>query len=69
MLTDEIVDERSGRNSPSSSSEIHRAVSQKAQQCRQKLLAIPRGMKPKQHRRLRWGLARLVVKTSRLVPR
>ena len=39
----------------------------KAQQCRQKLMAIPRGMKPKQYRRLLWDLNRLVVKTSRQV--
>jgi RNA polymerase primary sigma factor len=36
-------------------------------QCRQKLLAIPRGMKPKLYRRQLWELGRLVVKTSRLV--
>ncbi|MEX2263226.1 MAG: RNA polymerase sigma factor RpoD [Bryobacteraceae bacterium] len=36
-------------------------------QIRQKLVATPRGMKPKQHRRLRWELARLMVRTSRLV--
>jgi RNA polymerase primary sigma factor len=39
----------------------------KTQQCRQKLLAIPRGMKPKQYRRLLWEQNRLVVKTSRQV--
>ena len=39
----------------------------KAQQCRQKLMAIPRGMKPKQYRRLLSDLNRLVVKTSRQV--
>jgi RNA polymerase primary sigma factor len=37
----------------------------KAQQCRQKLMAIPRGMKPKQYRRLQWDLNRLIVRTSR----
>jgi len=39
----------------------------RAQQCRQKLMAIPRGMKPKQYRRLQWDLNRLIVKTSRQV--
>ncbi len=39
----------------------------KAQQCRQKLMAIPRGMKPKMYRRLQWDLNRLMVKTSRQV--
>ena len=36
-------------------------------QCRQKLQAIPRGMKPKQYRRQLWELGRLMVRTSRLV--
>jgi RNA polymerase primary sigma factor len=35
-------------------------------QARQKLQAIPRGMKPKQYRRQLWELGRLVVKTSRM---
>jgi len=34
-------------------------------QGRQKLLAVPRGMKPKQHRRLRWELGRLTVRIGR----
>jgi len=37
----------------------------KAQQARQKLQAISRGMKPKQHRTLRWTLARSLVRISR----
>jgi RNA polymerase primary sigma factor len=39
----------------------------KAQQFRQKLQAISRGMKPKMHRSLRWSLARATVLTSRLI--
>jgi RNA polymerase primary sigma factor len=39
----------------------------KAQQFRQKLQAISRGMKPKAHRSLRWSLARTMVLTSRLI--
>ena len=39
----------------------------KAQQFRQKLQAISRGMKPKQHRSLRWSLARTMVNISRLI--
>ena len=39
----------------------------KAQQSRQKLQAISRGMKPKMHRSLRWSLARAMVAISRLV--
>ena len=36
----------------------------KTTQSRQKLQAIPRGIKPKQHRRQTWELARLVTKTA-----
>ncbi len=39
----------------------------KAQQFRQKLLAISRSLKPKQHRTLRWNLARTLVRRSRMV--
>jgi RNA polymerase primary sigma factor len=39
----------------------------KAQQFRQKLQAISRGMKPKMHRTLRWSLARTMVNISRLI--
>jgi RNA polymerase primary sigma factor len=39
----------------------------KAQQSRQKLQVISRAMKPKQHRTLRFALARLMVKISRAV--
>ena len=39
----------------------------KAQQCRQKLQAVSRGMKPKMHRTLRWNLARTMVQISRLI--
>jgi len=39
----------------------------KAQQLRQKLQAVSRGMKPKMHRSLRWSLARTMVAISRLI--
>jgi RNA polymerase primary sigma factor len=39
----------------------------KAQQFRQKLQTISRGMKPKMHRSLRWNLARTMVNISRLI--
>jgi len=39
----------------------------KAQQFRQKLQAVSRGMKPKMHRTLRWSLARTLVVISRLI--
>jgi RNA polymerase primary sigma factor len=65
ILTDELVEEKR--------QEFFRAVEdisrhyKKILQCRQKLMAIPRGMKPKLYRRQLWELGRLVVKTSRLV--
>jgi len=39
----------------------------KSQQFRQKLQAVSRQMKPKQHRGLRYGLARSMVATSRII--
>ncbi len=65
VLTDDLVDEKQ--------KEFIRAVAEitrlyrKTTQCRQKLQAIPRGMKPKQHRRQLWELARLVAKTALVV--
>jgi RNA polymerase primary sigma factor len=65
ILTDELVEEKReefGR----SVEEIARHY-RKMLQCRQKLQAIPRGMKPKQYRRQLWELGRLIVRTSRLM--
>jgi RNA polymerase primary sigma factor len=39
----------------------------KAQQFRQKLQSVSRGMKPKMHRSLRWSLARTLVVISRVI--
>jgi RNA polymerase primary sigma factor len=39
----------------------------KAQQLRQKSMVIPRGMKPKQYRAIRYSLARTIVRISRLI--
>jgi RNA polymerase primary sigma factor len=39
----------------------------KAQQFRQKMLAVSRTMKPAQHRKLRWGLARTLIAISRTI--
>ena len=39
----------------------------KAAVIRQRMLAVPRASKPKQHRRLRWELGRISVKISRLI--
>jgi RNA polymerase primary sigma factor len=65
VVTDEIVAEQSA--------ELLRVIGEiekhykKAQQFRQKLQAISRGMKPKMHRSLRWSLARTMVVVSRLI--
>ena len=63
MLTDEIVEEK--RQEFLRTTEEVARLYKKILQCRQKLQAIPRGMKPKQYRRLLWELRRTVVKTSR----
>jgi RNA polymerase primary sigma factor len=65
ILTDELVEEKR-REFCAATAEIERCY-RKALQCRQKLLAIPRNMKPKQYRRQLWELGRIVVRTSRLV--
>jgi RNA polymerase primary sigma factor len=39
----------------------------KSQQFRQKLQAVSRSMKPKQHRSLRWSLSRIMVQISRVI--
>ena len=65
ILSDELVEEKR-QELLATAEEISRQY-KKILQARQKLLAIPRGMKPKQYRRQLWELARLVVKTSRLV--
>jgi len=64
-LEDDLVAERA--------QEFVRAVQEiekhykKTQQNRQKLLVISRGMKPKQHRSLRWGLGRTFIRIARLI--
>jgi len=65
ILTDELVEEK--RLEFARSIEDITRHYRRVLQCRQKLQAIPRGMKPKQYRRQLWELGRLVVKTSRLV--
>ena len=64
ILTDELVDEKRAEFARVTE-DISRNY-RKILQCRQKLQAIPRGMKPKQYRRQLWELGRLIVKTSRL---
>jgi len=64
LLTDELVEEK--RLEFAKCTEDISRHYRKILQGRQKLLAIPRGMKPKQYRRQLWELGRLIVRTSRL---
>jgi RNA polymerase primary sigma factor len=64
ILTDELVEEKRAEFARVAE-EIARNY-RKILQCRQKLQAIPRGMKPKLYRRQLWELGRMIVKTSRL---
>ena len=65
VLTDELVEEKR-REFTLAIEEIARHY-RKILQCRQKLQAIPRAMKPKLYRRQLWELGRLVIRTSRLM--
>jgi RNA polymerase primary sigma factor len=65
VLTDELVEEKR-QEFTLAIDEIARHY-RKILQCRQKLQAIPRAMKPKQYRRQLWELGRLVIRTSRLM--
>src|SRR5690242_10151976 len=65
MITDETIAEQSAELL-ATVAEIEKHY-KKAQQFRQKLQAISRGMKPKMHRSLRWNLARTMVCISRLI--
>jgi len=65
VLTDELVEEKR-QEFACATEEIARQY-RKIMQGRQKLQAIPRGMKPKLYRRQTWELGRQVVRTSRLV--
>jgi RNA polymerase primary sigma factor len=65
ILTDELVEEKR-REFDRSVEDIARHY-KRILQARQKLMAIPRGMKPKQYRRQLWEVGRLIVRTSRLM--
>src|SRR5215472_7020120 len=65
VVTEETVAEQSAELLKTLE-EIERQY-KKAQQSRQKLQAVSRGMKPKMHRSLRWSLARTMVGISRLI--
>jgi len=65
ILTDELVEEKR-REFVRSVEDIARHY-KRILQARQKLMAIPRGMKPKQYRRQLWEVGRLIVRTSRLM--
>src|SRR5438876_411006 len=65
LISEELAEERKD--------ELTRAIDEigkgykKALQIRQKLLAVPRGTKPKLHRHMRWEFSRATIKVSRLV--
>ncbi len=65
MVTDEAVE--------SQTADLINAIAEiekhqkRGQQFKQKMLSFSKGMKPKQHRQLRWQLARTMVRISRLV--
>jgi len=65
LVTDEMMDEQ-GADLLQRIEEIDKNY-KKAQQFRQKMLAISRAMKPKQYRALRWSMARILVKISRTI--
>jgi RNA polymerase primary sigma factor len=65
ILTDELVEEKR-QEFALAIEEIGRHY-RKILQCRQKLQAIPRAMKPKQYRRQLWELGRIVIRTSHLM--
>ncbi len=65
MVTDETIAEQSG-GLLAAIEEIEKHY-KKAQQFRQKLQSVSRGMKPKMHRTLRWNMARTMVCISRLI--
>ena len=65
ILTDELVEEK--RQEFALAIEDIARHYRKILQCRQKLQAIPRAMKPKQYRRQLWEMGRLVIRTSQLV--
>jgi RNA polymerase primary sigma factor len=65
VVTDEDI-ARYGEELTATIAEIEKHY-RKAQQFRQKLQAVSRGMKPKMHRSLRWSLARTMVAISRLI--
>jgi RNA polymerase primary sigma factor len=65
LLSDELVEEKKAEFL-AVSDDIARHY-RKTLQCRQKLQAIPRAMKPKLHRRQLWEMGRLIIRTSWLM--
>ncbi len=65
MATDESIAEQT-QELLATIAEIEKNY-KKSLQCRQKMQAVSRNMKPKAHRALRWSLARTMVTTSRLI--
>ena len=65
LPTDELLEQRAAEFT-AVCAEVSR-LARKVQQTRQKLLAVPRGLKPKQHRHMRWELGRLMIRMAREV--
>ncbi|MBI4905599.1 MAG: RNA polymerase sigma factor RpoD [Acidobacteria bacterium] len=65
MVSDEIADAQTAELLKTIE-EIEK-LQKKAQQTRQKMLSFSKGMKPKQHRTLRWQLSRTIVRISRII--
>ena len=65
IVTDEMIEEK-GQEFCRVADEVARQY-RRVLQTRQKLQAIPRGMKPKAYRRMLWELGRQVVRTSQLI--
>ncbi|MCL5742728.1 MAG: RNA polymerase sigma factor RpoD [Acidobacteria bacterium] len=67
VIPDQLMDEdleQIGIEYCETADEISRHY-RKILQCRQRLMAVPRGLKPKQYKRLLWELGRVIVKASR----
>jgi RNA polymerase primary sigma factor len=64
-MTDEFVETETAKL-VESINEIEKQY-RKAQQFQQKLMAIPRNMKPKQHRSTRWNLGRATIRISGMI--
>jgi RNA polymerase primary sigma factor len=65
LVADEAIEE--AREQFTAAADEVARLYRKFMQLRQKRMAIPRGLKPKQHRRLLWDMGRLAVRISRRI--